>query len=74
MGLKRNGWLPNVPNVRRSSDHAMVELSVRQLCADDRAVPESRCKLYEMEDTGDSFRIVNPGKISCEQNNNLGCG
>jgi hypothetical protein len=22
-------------------------------------MPESRCKLYEMEDTGNSFRIVN---------------
>ncbi|MEV5026131.1 glycoside hydrolase family 43 protein [Paenibacillus sp. LPE1-1-1.1] len=56
-------WEQLPPLVKEDSGHGMLfrtfEGTWMLILHQPFKMPESRCKLYEMEDTGDSFRIVN---------------
>ncbi|MFD1954929.1 glycoside hydrolase family 43 protein [Paenibacillus thailandensis] len=62
-GKLEGPWEQLLPLVKEDSGHGMLfrtfEGTWMLILHQPFKMPESRCKLYEMEDTGDSFRIVN---------------
>lgn len=62
-GKLEGPWEQLSPLVKEDSGHGMLfrtfEGTWILILHQPFKMPESRCKLYEMEDTGDSFRIVN---------------